>query len=404
MKKRQSMKYLSLLSLLILVISCQPSNDAVDAPTTQQWYKGNLHTHSYWSDGDEFPEVIMDWYKSHDYQFVALSDHNTLAEGEKWITIREDSIYQNAFQAYLDTYGEDWVNHRLDTGRIQAKLKTYKEYKGLFEEEGSFLILQSEEITDLYEGKHVHLNATNIQEKIEPQGGNSVTETLQNNIDAVIAQREKTGIPMIVHINHPNFIDAIRLEDMINLKGERFFEVYNGHNHVQNQGGIYELSTEAMWDMINIAYLKDQKPIMYGLGTDDAHHYHRQGRDWSNAGRGWIMVQADTLSPAALIDAMEAGQFYASTGITLATLTTKDKKLRLEVAAEAGVEYTIEWIGYKKGEEATEILQSVKGAKATFELTEDLLFARCKITSTKKHNNPIEDLLYEMAWTQPLVH
>ena len=404
MKKRQSMKYLSLLSLLILVISCQPFNDAVDAPTTQKWYKGNLHTHSYWSDGDEFPEVIMDWYKSHDYQFVALSDHNTLAEGEKWITIREDSIYQNAFQAYLDTYGADWVNHRLDTGRIQAKLKTYKEYKGLFEEEGSFLILQSEEITDLYEGKHVHLNATNIQEKIEPQGGNSVTETLQNNIDAVIAQREKTGIPMIVHINHPNFIDAIRLEDMINLKGERFFEVYNGHNHVQNQGGIYELSTEAMWDMINIAYLKDQKPIMYGLGTDDAHHYHRQGRDWSNAGRGWIMVQADTLSPAALINAMEAGQFYASTGITLATLTTKDKKLRLEVAAEAGVEYTIEWIGYKKGEEATEILQSVKGAKATFELTEDLLFARCKITSTKKHNNPIEDLLYEMAWTQPLVH
>lgn len=398
------MKYLSLLLLLTLVVSCQPSKDLTDTLDTKKWYKGNLHTHSYWSDGDEFPEVIMDWYKSHDYQFIALSDHNILAEGEKWVTIREDSIYQNAFQAYLDTYGEDWVNHRLDTGRVQAQLKTYKEYKGLFEEEGAFLIIQSEEITDLYEGKHVHLNATNIQEKIEPQGGNSVAETLQNNIDAVIAQREKTGVPMIPHINHPNFLDAIRLEDMINLKGERFFEVYNGHNHVQNQGGIYELSTEAMWDMINIAYLKDQKPIMYGLGTDDAHHYHRQGRDWSNAGRGWIMVQADTLTPTALINAMEAGQFYASTGVTLKSLIAQDKKLVLEIEEEEGVTYTIEWIGCKKGEEATSVLQSIEGTKASFELTEELLFARCKITSTKKHNNPIEDLLYEMAWIQPLVH
>ena len=64
----------------------------------KHWFKGNLHTHSYWSDGDEFPEVIMDWYKSNGYQFVALSDHNTLAEGDQWIVIAEDSLYQNAFK------------------------------------------------------------------------------------------------------------------------------------------------------------------------------------------------------------------------------------------------------------------------------------------------------------------
>ena len=64
----------------------------------KHWFKGNLHTHSYWSDGDEFPEVIMDWYKSNGYQFVALSDHNTLAEGDQWIVIAEDPLYQNAFK------------------------------------------------------------------------------------------------------------------------------------------------------------------------------------------------------------------------------------------------------------------------------------------------------------------
>ncbi|HET8736162.1 MAG TPA: histidinol-phosphatase, partial [Pricia sp.] len=34
------------------------------------WYKGNLHAHSYWSDGDEFPEMIMDGYKTAGYDFT----------------------------------------------------------------------------------------------------------------------------------------------------------------------------------------------------------------------------------------------------------------------------------------------------------------------------------------------
>src|SRR5688572_19444462 len=37
-----------------------------------QWYEGNTHTHSYWSDGDDFPDMIMDWYKKHGYDFIAL--------------------------------------------------------------------------------------------------------------------------------------------------------------------------------------------------------------------------------------------------------------------------------------------------------------------------------------------
>jgi hypothetical protein len=31
---------------------------------------GNLHTHSYWSDEDDFPEMIMDWYKTRGYDFT----------------------------------------------------------------------------------------------------------------------------------------------------------------------------------------------------------------------------------------------------------------------------------------------------------------------------------------------
>ena len=389
---------LTILVSIIAIVGCteQRSSSAKD------WFKGNLHTHSYWSDGDEFPEVIMDWYKSNNYDFVALSDHNILAEGEKWVTIREDSIYQNAFNNYLNNYGKEWVNYIEESDKIVVKLKTLEEYRGRFEEAGQFLIIQSEEITDHFESKPIHVNATNIQELIEPQGGNSVTEVLQNNIDAVINQREATGRPMIPHINHPNFGYAISLDDMIALSGERFFEVYNGHPMVHNMGDSIHMSTEKMWDLINIAYIEKNKPIMQGLATDDSHHYHNRGSEWSNAGRGWIMVRADSLNPKSLIEAMEAGEFYASTGVELKDLTFDNNTISVEVNPESGITYKISFIGCKKGGNTPEEFKVVEGNVASFKLTNDILFARCKITSSKLQGNPIEDLLYETAWTQPV--
>lgn len=396
------MTYSSLTALLfiLLISGCGEHEHS----STKQWLKGNLHTHSYWSDGDEFPEVIMDWYKSHDYQFVALTDHNILAEGDKWKVISQDSIYQNAFQNYLSKYGPSWVNYKIDSlNRTQVKLKTLEEYRGKFEEKEKFLIIQAEEISDQFEGKPLHLNASNIKEKIEPQGGNSVVDVLQNNIDAVIKQRDELDIPMIVHVNHPNFGYAISLEEMQALRNERYFEVYNGHHMVHNSGDSTHISTEKMWDLINIAYVEEKIPLMYGLATDDSHNYHVKGNQWSNSGRGWIVVRADSLNPKSVIDAMEVGDFYASTGVELKTLTIDKNKISIEINQESGVTYEIAFIGCKKGQTMTEEIMSIEGNKASFELTDDLLFARCKITSTKKHENPIEDLLYETAWTQPIL-
>ncbi len=134
----------------------------------------------------------MDWYKSHDYQFIALSDHNTLADKEHWKEL-EDSMSQVVFQRYIGKFGTDWVNFKIDTGKIKVKLKTLEEYRPLFEEKEQFLILQSEEISDQFEGKPLHLNATNIGELIEPQGGSSVSDVLQRNINALLKQRDSSN-------------------------------------------------------------------------------------------------------------------------------------------------------------------------------------------------------------------
>jgi len=388
---------LTLLVSLIVIFGCAEQQSS----STNHWFKGNLHTHSYWSDGDEFPEVIMDWYKLNQYDFIALSDHNILAEGDKWVTLRGDSIYQQAFNNYLNNYGEEWVNYKIDSGQVTVKLKTLAEYRARFEKPGKFLIIQSEEITDHFEDKPIHMNATNVQNLIKPKGGNSVAEVLQNNIDQVINQREATGTPIIPHINHPNFGYAISLEDMVKLHGERFFEVYNGHPQVHNMGG--SMSTEDMWDRINITYIENHKPIMYGLATDDSHHYHTKGHTWSNAGRGWIMVRTDSLQPKSLIEAMEAGDFYASTGVELNTITFDNNTLSIDVKNKTDVTYKIAFIGCKKGNSIPEVFEVIEGNEASFEMTNEILFVRCKITSSKLQENPIEDLIYEAAWTQPVI-
>lgn len=372
-----------------------------------KWYKGNTHTHSLWSDGDDFPEMIMHYYKTRGYDFVALSDHNTFAEGEKWAMLPKNPFRQNRFKEYLAAYGEKWVNYKKDdSGRISVQLKTLEEYRPLFEEKDKFLIIKAEEITDQYKGKPIHIGAINVKELVKPSHGNSVTEVMQNNLDQVYAQRKSTGQLMFAHINHPNFGWAIKLEDIIPLKGERFFEVYNGHPHVHNYGDSTTIGMDELWDNLLIHFIKDGKPLLYGLATDDSHHYLESRVGLSNPGRGWIMVKATALSPAAIITAMEKGDFYGTTGVTLKDLGFKNKTLKLEVKAEPGINYTIQFWGarldaltntYKRL-----ILKEIKATSATYTLTKKDLYARAKIISSKEQENPFQNGDRETAWTQPV--
>lgn len=396
MKSRTQLFKISVLALALLVLG--------PLKAQEKWYKGNLHTHSYWSDGDEFPEMIMEWYKTNGYDFVALSDHNIVAEGEKWKKISNDSLYRNAFRKYLEKYGKDWVQYKKDSTGLHVKLKTLDEFRPLFEEKEEFMIFKAAEVTSYLDGKAVHMGAINIKENIQPKEGKTIVELIQNNLDAIMAQEKISGQPVLQHLNHPNFTYAITAEDIIQVDGERFFEVFNGHPYVNNYGDSIHSSTEEMWDRVNIAYLEMGKPIMYGLATDDSHHYHKFGSKFSNAGRGWVVVRADKLYPHSLIEAMEAGDFYSSTGVVMDDISFSDNQLKLKIKAEKGVDYVTEFIAAGKNELETRIVKTVKGTEASYQLQEDELFVRAKIRSTKSKKNPYHEGDLEVAWIQPYVY
>ncbi len=388
---------------LFAIFSCDSQPPLVGDVPGQQWFKGNLHTHSLWSDGDDYPEMIMDWYRSNDYHFVGLSDHNILQEGEKWLRVPNNPVRKGAFEAYLSKFGPDWVEYKADTSGLQVQLKTLEAYRSKFEKAGDFLIIKSEEITDSYDGKPIHLNATNVKELIQPRHGNSMVEVLQNNIDAVLEQRESTGQAMFPHINHPNFGWAISLEDMQALKNERFFEVFNGHPKVNNYGDSARIGTEEMWDRINYNYLKKGQDLMFGLATDDSHHYHTFGLEYSNAGRGWVMVAAENLEPESLIASLEAGHFYSSTGVNLQTFGLLNTEYLVEVEPEPGVEYKIQIIVWKEGAQDPTYLDPIDGLSLSYNVSPDDLFVRAKVISNQLQKNPYKTGDVEVAWTQPVV-
>ncbi len=47
------------------------------------WYKGNLHTHTSNSDGELSPEEVVEGYKKHNYDFLAITDHNKVTVVEE---------------------------------------------------------------------------------------------------------------------------------------------------------------------------------------------------------------------------------------------------------------------------------------------------------------------------------
>ena len=413
-------------AILLATPRLQAADNAAAAQSAR-WWKGNLHTHSLWSDGDDYPEMIVDWYKQRGYQFLALSDHNILLQGDKWIEMTNNRGGAVALEKYLNRFGSNWVQRRAVKGREQVRLKTLREFRELFEEPGGFLLIQSEEITDKYKSTPVHLNATNLRDLIPPQGGNSVLDVIQNDVNAVFEQHRRTGQPMFPHLNHPNFGWAVTAEDLMRVKGERFFEVYNGHPATHSDGDATHAGADRLWDIVQTMRLNEfNEGPLYALAVDDSHNYHKQSSSISNPGRGWVVVRAPALTATNIVAAMEAGDFYASSGVRLKDVRRGQGRYQIDIEPEDGVTYTTQFFGTRKGFDRTTepvldkqgeplavtrryskdigaVLAEVKGTTASYALQGDEIYVRARITSSKLKANPYVKGEFERAWTQPLV-
>jgi hypothetical protein len=139
------------------------------------------------------------------------------------------------------------------------------------------------------------------------------------------------------------------------------------------------------------------------------------------------MVRAPHLTAESLIAALEAGDFYASTGVVLEDVRRDKSRLSLRIRAEGGVSYKTQFIGtlkdvpldseVRKNDRGDDVLDVTRlyhagvgkvlaesdSLEPTYRLTGEELYVRAKITSTKPHPNPYAKGDTEVAWTQPVV-
>ncbi len=279
------------LSLLAVSASAQSARFEVRrVPADARWFKGNTHTHTTESDGDTAPAEVAQWYKRHGYQFLVLSDHNVFTDP-----------------------------------RTIASLM-----------DSSFLLIPGEEVTTSFQRKAVHINALAVTRVIPPiRDDSTLLGTIQRTVDAIRAER---AVP---HINHPNFLWSIDSATLFRVRNDRLFEIFNGHPTVHNVGGGEWPGLEEVWDGL----LSGGKRI-YGIAVDDAHHFQGEfAPDRANPGRGWLSVRTTSLDARALVTALDSGDFYASSGVTLSELTVSETAMQLRIAPKGDFKYTTTFIG-----------------------------------------------------------
>lgn len=286
------------------------------------------------SDGDSTPDDVVRWYREHGYQFVVLTDHNFLTS--------VDGL--NALH-----------------GASQR-----------------FLVVKGEELTDRADGKPLHINGLDVSREIPPQGGSTIVEVLQRSVDAI---RGANGVP---HINHPNFGWAITTDQLAQVKNNRLFEIFNGHPQVNNVGGGGVPGLEEVWDA-----LLSRGIVLYGIAVDDAHYFKQADNpDLPGPGRGWVYVRAAQLEARALVESLDRGDFYASTGVVLDDLRVDAKTMTVTVKPDTWAKYRIQFIG-RNGR----LLREATEASATYQFNGDEGYVRARVLESNGRR----------AWIQPTI-
>jgi len=321
-----------LIVALFALFACDTAPE-FEVPNTRgmRRFKGNTHTHTTMSDGDSSPEAVARWYKAHGYAFLVLSDHNVFTDPAD-LSARQDS---------------------------------------------SFLLIPGEEVTAKFRDQPVHVNGLNVPHVIAPESDSTLVGTIQKNVDAI---RAASAAP---HINHPNFRWAFHHRELLHVRNNKLLEIFNGHPHVHNLGGGGWPGMEQVWDHLLTAGKR-----VYGIAVDDAHHFQGEfAPERSNPGRGWVVVKARALEARAIVESLEAGFFYASTGVVLQEVAVAPRSLAIHIQQQGDFKYRTEFIGAHG-----RVLHVSENNPAEFELRAHESCIRAKVTDSSGR----------VAWVQPV--
>jgi hypothetical protein len=237
-----------------------------------RFFRGNLHTHSNISDGALEPGEVCRRYADAGYDFLCLSDHFIGVYG--YPVTDTTSHRTNRFTTIL---GAEVHSHRMRNGEVW------------------------------------HLLAVGLPVGFAPSEQADWTVRDDSESGPKLAQR-CVDAGAFVAIAHPEW-NGLTPEDGRMIAAAHAVEIYNHGCHVECDRGygvaVYDTLLSEGWRLSACA-------------TDDA-HFH--GPDHFG---GWVMVKAELNDPDALLAALKAGEYYASTGPELSDFRIDGDKVVIE--------------------------------------------------------------------------
>jgi len=362
-----------------------------------EWYRGQLHAHTNVHDKSD----VVQWYKEHGYDFVAVTDLNyaTPVEGL-------GSVYNEPEQFLVMQGIETSTSH-------DGKIHDVMGYGGT-PRKVRFDSVVSPVRDDFFDPATTQQPAESRAVTV-PSEPATETYTLQ-----ATRLAEAGCLPALAH---PNFTWAASAEDILAVDSDvlSHFEMITTEPGMNDNGGGGHPSTMEMWDEV-----LSTGRTLYAIAADDSHHFDRLGPETrpvegemrthapSLPGRTSVFVRAHELSTEAILEGIERGDFYSvrhkltlpiefeeiavdETGIRLG-LPTDSKDIGWTSDTHNPTRYRTTFIGTKKKatddsqENTAEVLQTDTSSTPSYSFTGSELYVRARVEGSDG----------AVAWTQPV--
>lgn len=244
-----------------------------------RFFRGNLHTHSFRSDGVLSPEEVCRRYAAEGYDFISLTDHFVGLFG---YPITETEAYRT--ETFTTLLGAELHSGAMESGELW------------------------------------HILAVGLPPDFAPPNAPDFIAREDQESGPAIAQRARDA-GAFVAVAHPEW-SGMTTADARSIEAAHAVEVYN---HGCAMGcdrphGFYTLDQ----------LLTEGRKLTL-CATDDAHF-----TEPDHFG-GWVMVKAAENTPEALLEALKAGHHYSSTGPDFLGITWLDDKVVVETSAVVSV-------------------------------------------------------------------
>lgn len=261
-------------------------------------FKANLHSHSNLSDGHLTPEELVEAYRRRGYSVLAITDHEYPCDHSGLST--PELLLLTGYEAYLRPSKEGKVNRFGPEIHLNLLAKDPHNV--------SFICYAPKF------AKYIPREQAEALPHAGPEGEHRYDRDV---INMFIAEAGKAGY--LVTYNHPCW-SMENPADILSYEGYFSLEIYNTGSHVINNSEY----NAPLYDML----LRNGRfPFVHG--ADDNHNKVPFDDLMNDSFGAWTMICAPELSYGAVIEALESGNFYASTGPSIRELTIEDGKAHI---------------------------------------------------------------------------